>query len=179
VYTAWERDAEDKIKSGFFDGYDVIAIDSCTTLLDLIMDYILNINGRPGSWPHQDDYGPQMMTFISVIRTFAGMGKTLFVTGHLSLEKDDLSQAIYRVPIMTGKLKDKIPLIFSDVYATDAHNDGKGKITYTIQTVSDRRTPIIRSSIKGLNPSEDVTIDWSKDAVGQGLGGILKRERST
>lgn len=176
VYVAWEKDAEEKISSGFFDDYDVIAIDSCTTLLDLIMDYVLNINGRAGSWPHQDDYGPQMMTFISIIRTFAGMGKTLFVTGHLSMEKDELTQGIYRIPIMTGKLKDKIPLIFSDIFATDVTNDGKGNISYTIQTVADRRTPIVRSSIKGLEVFEDVTVDWSKDPVGQGLGGILNWE---
>jgi len=175
VYKRWEQDAEAKIKSGFFNNYDWIAIDSATTLLDIIMDMILNLNGRPGSWPHQDDYGPQMMTFTSIIRTFAGLGRGLYVTGHLSLEKDELSQSIYRMPIMTGKLKDKIPLIFSDIFATDSHNDGKGKITYSIQTVSDRRTPTIRCSIKGLNPSEDVTIDWKKPLSGQGLGRILSR----
>ena len=176
VYREWEVDADAKIKSGFFNAYDVIAFDSITTFLDLIMDRILNINGRPGSWPHQDDYGPQMMTFTSVVRTFASMGKMVYFTGHLALEKDELSQSIYRIPIMTGKLKDKIPLLFSDIFATDAHNDGQGKITYTIQTVSDRKTPTIRCSIKGLNPSEDVTIDWTKPIVGQGLGEILNWE---
>jgi hypothetical protein len=176
VYLQWEKHADKALKDGFFDQYDNIMFDSATTLLDLIMDRILNINGRPGSWPHQDDYGPQMMTFTSVMRTFVSLGKTLYVTGHLSMDKDELTQAIYRMPIMTGKLKDKIPLLFSDIFATDASNDGKGKVTHTIQTVSDRKTPIIRCSIKGLNPSEDVTIDWSKSIEGQGLGGILNWE---
>lgn len=177
VYLEWEKHADKCLKDGTFDKYDVIAFDSATTFLDIIMDRILNLNGRPGSWPHQDDYGPQMMTFTSVVRTFAGLGKTLYFTGHLSMEKDELTQAIYRIPIMTGKLKDKIPLIFSDVLAFDCQNDGRGKITYTIQTVSDRKTPTVRSSFKGLNPVQDVTIDWTKPVEGQGLGGLILNER--
>ena len=177
IYLNWEKDFDEKVSSGFFDDYDVIGMDSATTLLDLIMDRILAINGRAGAWPQQDDYGPQMVTFTNIVRTLTGMGKMIYFTGHLSLEKDELSQAIYRVPVMTGKLKDKIPLLFSDIFATDCQNDGKGNITYTIQTVGDRRTPTIRCSIKGLAPSEDVTIDWSEDVVGQGIGGLLNWEQ--
>ena len=177
IYLNWEKDFDSKLASGFFDSYDVIAVDSCTTLLDLIMDRILTINGRPGSWPQQDDYGPQMMTFTNIVRTLTGMGKMIYFTGHLELEKDELSQTIYRIPVMTGKLKSKIPLLFSDILATDVSNDGKGKVTYTIQTISDRRTPTIRCSIKGLLPHEDVTIDWSKDVLTQGIGGLLAWEQ--
>jgi hypothetical protein len=177
IYLNWEKDFDSKVASGFFSDYDVIAMDSCTTLLDLIMDRILAINGRPGSWPQQDDYGPQMMTFTNIVRTLTGMGKMIYFTGHLELEKDELSQTIYRVPVMTGKLKSKIPLLFSDIFATDVVNDGKGKVVYTIQTVSDRRTPTIRCSLKGLEPHEDVTIDWNKLPEGQGIGGLLKWEQ--
>ena len=177
VYLDWEKDFDKKLSSGFFEDYDVIAMDSITTLLDLIMDRILAINGRAGSWPQQDDYGPTMVTFTNIVRTLTSMNKTLLFTGHLSLEKDELSQTIYRVPVMTGKLKEKIPLLFSDIFATDCQNDGKGSITYTIQTVGDRRTPTIRCSIKGLEPFEDVTIDWSKSVEGQGIGGLLNWEK--
>lgn len=176
MYLNWEKDFDKKMSEGFFDNYDVIAIDSITTLLDLIMDRILAINGRSGSWPQQDDYGPTMVTFTNIVRTLAGLGKMIYFTGHLSLEKDELSQTIYRVPVMTGKLKEKIPLLFSDIFATDCQNDGKGNISYTIQTVGDRRTPTIRCSIKGLAPSEDVTIDWSSPVEGQGIGGLLNWE---
>ena len=176
IYLQWEKDFDAKVASGFFEDYDVIGIDSCTTLLDLIMDRILTINGRAGSWPGQDDWGPQMVTFTSIVRTFAGLGKMIYFTGHLSLEKDELSQGIFRIPVMTGKLKDKIPLLFSDIFATECQNDGKGNISYTVQTVGDRRTPTIRCSIKGLEPIEDVTIDWSKPPEGQGIGGLLAWE---
>lgn len=177
VYLAWEKDFAAKMESGFFNNYNVIGMDSCTTFLDLIMDRILTINGRPGQFPGQDDYGPQMVTFTNVVRTLAGMGKMIYFTGHIELEKDELSQTIYRVPVMTGKLKSKIPLLFSDIFSMECSNDGKGNVSYKIQTVQDRRTPTVRCSFKGLQPYEDVTIDWSKPVVGQGIGGILMREQ--
>ncbi|MDE3023479.1 MAG: hypothetical protein KGI54_16795, partial [Pseudomonadota bacterium] len=51
LYRMWEQDFDDKMASGFFDDFDVIGIDSATTLLDLIMDRVLTINGRSGTWP--------------------------------------------------------------------------------------------------------------------------------
>lgn len=177
TYLEWERDFDQKYNSGFFDSYDAIAIDSVTTLLDIIMDRILTINGRAGSWPGQDDYGPQMMTFTNIMRTLTGMGKLIYVTGHLKLDKDELTQRIFRLPLMTGQLRNKIPLLFSDIFIGEAENDGRGKIGYKIQTVPDRMTTCVRTSIKGLEAFEDVTIDFSKPVEGQGIGGILNWEK--
>lgn len=175
VYLDWEKDFESKIDSGFFDNFDVIGLDSCTTFLDLIMDRILTINGRPGQFPGQDDYPPQMVAFTNVMRTLNGLGKMIYVTGHLKTDQHELTKKILRQPMMTGQLREKIPLLFSDVLVTSAENDGKGNISYTIQTVADREV-IARTSIKGLNPVEDVTLDWSKPLDNQGLGGLLRWE---
>lgn len=174
VYSEWEKDFEARRAEGFFDSIDVIGMDSCTTLLDLLMDRILTINGRPGQWPQQDDYGPQMVTFTNIVRTLTGMGKLVYFTGHLMLDKDEISQKIFRQPLMTGRLKEKIPLLFSDILVAQGTMDEKtGKMQYTLQTTPDRQTPTVRCSIKGLEPFEDVTIDWSQPPEGQGLGGIL------
>lgn len=177
-YVAWEKDFSDKIESGFFDDYDAIGMDSATTFLDLIMDYVLTINGRAGAWPNQDDYGPQMVTFTNVVRTLTSMKKTLYFTGHLMYDKDDLTQKIYRFPVMTGRLKEKIPLLFSDILVTGHDVDKDNQSVYVIQTKPDNRTPTIRCSIRGLEMFENVTIDWAEDPVGQGLGGILAWEAS-
>jgi hypothetical protein len=48
LYLQWQSDFEDKLKTGFFDQYSVIGMDSATTFLDLVMDRILTINGRYG-----------------------------------------------------------------------------------------------------------------------------------
>lgn len=174
LYVEWEKDFNDKLNTGFFDQYDVIAFDSATTFLDLIMDRVLTINGRAGSWPQQDDYGPQMLAFTGVCRSLMAMGKTIFMTGHLETKQDQLTQRIMREPMMTGRLKTKIPLLFSDIYICEAENDGRGVVKHKIQTVPDRMTPTVRSSIKGLQPFEDVTLDFTKPLEGQGIGKFLK-----
>jgi hypothetical protein len=178
LYMQWQKDFEDKMASGFFDSYDVIGMDSFTTLLDLIMDRILTINGRPGQWPQQDDYGPQMMTFTNICRTLTSLGKTIYATGHLELKQDELSKKIYRSPMMTGRLKAKIPLLFSDIFIADTETDGKGGTSYRLQTVKDRITTAVRTSIRGLEAFEDVTLDWERPLDNQGLGRLLMLEKS-
>ena len=174
VFQRFEQEFDERLKSNFFDPYDWIAFDSTTTLLDLIMDRVLTINGRFGQWPHQDDYGPSMIAFINLCRTVTGMGKGLYMTGHLEVKQDDVTKKISNRPMMTGRLVQKIPLLFSDVFYTDTDLDDKGKIVYRVQTVPDGMNRTIRTSIKGLAPYEPVTIDFSQDPIGQGLGGILK-----
>lgn len=177
LYADWESDFNKRLMEGFFDKYDVIAIDSATTLLDLIMDRVMSINGRFGQWPQQDDYGPQMIAFINICRSLTGIGKMIYMTGHLDIRQDELTKRIFRKPMMTGRLATKIPLLFSDVFVSEASNDGKGASTWLLQTVPDRMTTNVRTSVKGLEPFENVTIDWSKSPVGQGIGGILQWEQ--
>ncbi len=177
LYVDWEKDFNARLKGGFFDNIDAILFDSATTLLDIIMDRTLSINGRAGSWPQQDDYGPQMNTFNAICRQLTAMGKTVVMTGHVEMKQDELTKRIYRYPMLTGKLRVKVPLLFSDIYLCEATNDGKGVTKHTIQTVPDRTMTTIRATLRGLNPVEDVTIDWKKPVVGQGIGGLLMRSR--
>jgi hypothetical protein len=175
LYVDWEKDFNDKLNSGFFDKYDVIAMDSATTFLDLIMDRILTINGRAGAWPQQDDYGPQMLAFTNVCRSLMSMNKIIFMTGHLEVKQDQLTQRIFRTPMMTGRLRTKIPLLFSDIFICEAENDGRGKVTHKIQTVPDRMTTTVRTSFKNLQAMEDVTLDFKKPLEGQGIGKLVRR----
>lgn len=175
LFVDWEKDFNERFEKGFFKNIDVIAFDSATTLLDLIMDRMLTVNGRAGQWPQQDDYGPQMMAFTSICRTLTSMGKTIFMTGHMETKKDELSGRILREPMMTGRLKKKIPLLFSDIFVTEVENDGRGGIKHKIMTVPDRMTPTVRTSIKGLQPYEDVTLDFTKPLEDQGLGKLMRK----
>lgn len=175
LYRSWEDDFDTKKANGFFDSYDVIGIDSCTTLLDMIMDGVLALNGRGGQWPQQDDYGPQMLAFQNIMRTLTSMGKIIYVTGHIEMKQDALTKRIFNSPLMTGRLKTKIPLLFSETLINIVEADTKGNVNYSVQTKPDRSSPIVRSSIRDAAFLEDVAIDFKKDPVGQGLGGLLKR----
>lgn len=173
LYTRWEEDFESKCASGFFDDYDCILFDSCTTFLDLIMDRILVINGRAGQWPNQDDYGPQMMTFSKIVKRAASLGKIIYFTAHTELKQDDVSKRVQQEFILTGRLKVKLPVLFSEVIMAGTDSDkSTGKSNYTIQTSPDREFPNVRCTLKQRKFKENVTIDWTKDPVGQGLGGL-------
>jgi hypothetical protein len=176
LYVEWEKDFDKRVNEGFFKDYDIIAFDSATTFLDLIMDRVLTINGRAGQWPQQDDYGPQMLTFTNVCRTLMALNKTIIMTGHMETKQDELTKKIFRQPMFTGRLRTKIPLLFSDIFVCEVENDGSGKTSHKIQTVPDRITTCVRTSFRDLKPFENVTVDWKKPAEGQGLGGIAMRE---
>lgn len=173
VYQLFESTFDERMKEGFFDQYDWIGFDSATTLLDLIMDRILTINGRLGSWPHEDDWGPQMIAFTNLARTVTAMGKNSFFTGHMQDKQNRKAGTSRRIPMMTGTMVQRIPLLFSEVLGCETDKDKEGKATYQLCTVRDPEFTVIRTSIKGLEPYEPVTIDFTKDPVGQGLGGIL------
>ncbi len=175
TFVEFEKDFDNKLNTGFFDPYDSIMFDSGTTLLGLIMDRVLTLNGRAGSWPQQDDYGPQMNVFQNICRTLTSLGKTVLMTGHLDMKKDELTGRIFRNPMVTGQLRTKLPLLFSDIFICEVENDGQGNMKHKIQTVPDRITTCVRTTVKGLQPFEDVTLDWKKPLEGQGVGGILKR----
>lgn len=176
LYAEWEKDFNDRVDGGFFDNIDNIMIDSATTFLDCIMDRVLTINGRYGTVPQQDDYGPQMLAFQNVCRQLVALGKNIYMTGHIEVKQDELTKRIWSQPMMTGRLRVKIPLLFSEIFIADAQ-ESNGKIKHRIQTAPDRLNTTVRTSIKGLDAFEDVTIDWTKDPIGQGLGGILEWER--
>ena len=174
AYLEFEKDFETRISDGFFHEYDWVGFDGCTTLLDMIMDRVLTINGRAGQWPQQDDYGPQMNAFTNIARTAMALGTGVYFTGHLELQQDQLSKRIFQTPILTGKLKAKIPLLFSEILALDAQADNKGNVNYRAQTKPDRTTPLIRCTKKELPQFLDVTLDWNTSLVGQGLGRLYK-----
>lgn len=177
LYLEWEKDFETKLADGYFDPFDVIALDSMTTFSDCVMDRVLAINNRGGMWPTQDDYGPQMSAISKVVRTFTSMGKTVYFTGHVEMKQDDLTKKIFRSPLFTGRLKAKLPLLFSEIYFMFADVSAKGGVKYTLQTKPDRMTPLIRCTIPGLEPFEDVTLDFSKPLEAQGVGAILARRK--
>lgn len=176
-YRRFETEFNERMQNGFFDQYDWVCFDGASTLLDLIMDRVLTINGRFGTWPHQDDHGPVMVAFTNICRNLTAMGKSTYMTGHLETRQDQVTQKIETRPMMTGRLVVKIPLLFSDVFASDVVQDKDGKSLYRIQTAPTEAIRTIRTSIKGLNVFEDVSIDFANDPAGQGLGGVINWER--
>jgi hypothetical protein len=173
VYVAWEKDFETKLQTGYFNTIDNICFDSFTTFSDVVMDRILEINGRPGHFPQQDDWTAQMSTIMNVVRTCASLNKVLVFTAHDEFKQDETTSRMQNVLMLTGKLKVKVPLVFSDIW----HMECKATATelkYVAQTRPDRMNPNVRCSFRDLDMHHDVTIkDWKRPKE-SGIGRILK-----
>lgn len=169
VYSRWEQDVDTRLEDGFFDAYDWVGFDSFTTLSSMVMDSVLALNGRPGMWPQQDDYAPQMNALTKIVRTFTGRGLGVYFTGHDELLQDKLTQRIITQPLMTGRLRATLPLLFSEVlhFQTEAENK---EVFYDCLTKPTRQVPLVRCSRRDFKPVEDITLDWSKPLDQQGLG---------
>jgi hypothetical protein len=101
------------------------------------------------------------------------LNKGCFFTGHMQDKQNQKTGTNRRVPMMTGTLIQRIPLLFSDIFGCETSKDAEDHVAYTLCTVRDGEFTVIRTAIKGLEPYEPVTIDFSKPVVGQGLGGVL------
>jgi hypothetical protein len=176
IYTAWEKDFEDKISSKYFEKNDItnMLFDSFTTFGDIVMDRVQAINGRTGQWPQQDDWTAQMNTIRNVVRTITGqMNLTLVCTGHERTLQDELTKRIINEVMLTGQLKAKLPLLFSDIWHMEVSmKDGKPR--YTAQTIPDKLNPTCRTSFRGLEQFVDVTIENWKTPTVYGIGKLMK-----
>ena len=161
------------VKTGGFDAYDNICFDSFTTFSDIVMDRVLQLNGRAGQFPQQDDWGGQMQTITNCVRTFVSMNKTLLFTAHDEFSQDKVTSRMQNIIMLTGKLRVKLPLLFSEILHLDCASTPT-EIKYQAQTRPDRINPAIRCTFRGLEMFEDMTIkDW-KNPKSFGLGRLLK-----
>ncbi len=173
IYIKWEIDFDKKVEEGFFTDYDNIVIDSFTTFSDVVMDRILKLNGRAGQFPQQDDWAAQMNTIKNVVRTLTGQqNMVLICTAHDQVKQDGDTKRIINQIMLTGQLRTKLPLLFSDIYHLECKSTEK-IISYVAQTRPDRMNPSVRCSFRDLDMFHDITIqDW-KNPQNYGLGKLL------
>jgi hypothetical protein len=176
-YVAWEEDFETKIEEGFFDDYDVIGFDSLTLFSDLVMDRILWLNGRSGKWPEQADWTAAINTISNVMRTLVALNKATYTTTHYDTKVNEKTGATSHVMTVIGRLRQKLPLLFSQVWLAYGDVDKDNQPRHFVQTQQDQDFPYLRSTRSiGVEFIEDVTIeDWSKPER-YGIGQILARK---
>ncbi len=174
TYPAFEADFQTRCAEGWFaeNGYDWICFDSITTLTDIIMDRVQFLNGRLGKHPEEADYTALMNLQRTIFRAAVGTGLKTFVTAHVEPYKDEFTGRISNRIMTTGRNRIRIPLLFSQIYATERDVD-QGKVTYSLHITGNRNYPFCRTSIKDLNPIEDITLDPNKPPEGQGLGAFV------
>lgn len=191
TYVNWENDFQMRLDKNWFTdkdveingvkgGFDVIGFDSLTTLTDIVMDRILQLNGRAGKNPELGDYGILTNTLARIVRNAAATDCIIFLTAHEQANQDKLLRTVSNEIMVPGQLKVKLPLLFSEIYHCTAEVDGKGNPQYKIATIAEDMYPLARCSQvlrdAGVGLIQDVTIK-TKDATESGLGPFIKRLR--
>lgn len=178
VYQRWVDDINQRAEKGYFDaeGFVWLGVDSLTFLAKAVMARQLYINNRYGQVEDLADYKIVGAKLSEVFLSITGLPQHILCTGHINTFQDDLTKKIETLLNLPGRARREFPLMFSNVWQAEATSEGAGPPRYHMRTVPDKRgLKDIRCSIRGLETIEDVTIDWRKDPVGQGIQGLLKR----
>lgn len=145
---AWEADyakLHDKVKSGEIK---TVILDSLTTFASALLQHyivtqtsikraIVGINAL-------QDYQLLDAHLTQIITSILGLNCNVVMTGHLTMEKDEATGAIQRVPLMSGKFAYKLPIFFEEVYVSKIEKGNYVAVTKTDSTY------ISRTQIKGL-----------------------------
>jgi len=178
TYIDFEVDFEEKLRTGFFKGYDAIGFDSMSTFQDIVMDRIMYLNDRFGKWPEQADWTATMNTIVNVMRTWTSIEDCVsYVTAHVEFKQEQESGKMQNLLSFIGKLKNKLPLLFSEIVLCYADRDAENKTRFYIQTKPDRHNPFIRCTKRGLNTVEDVTIENWNNPQKYGIGKLFSEEK--
>ena len=176
TYVNFEKDLEERLRTGYFDDIDAISIDSTTMLTDIVMDRVLHLNGRFGKQPEQTDYVATTNTIIKIYRTLLGLQKPIFVTGHIEYKQDEATGRMQNTMAFLGRLRQRLPIMFSEVWLAYGDLDRDKNMRYYVKTRQDRQNPFLRCTMRHIDNTEDVTIDFSKPVEGQGIFELLDRQ---
>lgn len=134
AYRAWEKEFNELRGSGFFEEVGTYVIDSLTTFSSCLMAAAMsgNKDQKPRNSkvrtfiPQLQDYQIQMYTIEDVLKICTGLPCNFVCTAHIQRNTDEVTGAIISSVMITGKLSQKLPLLFDEVYVTDYKNTSKG-----------------------------------------------------
>lgn len=172
VYIRWVEDLNERNKTGFFDNFDWLCIDSLSLLSNAVMDRQLWLNNRYGSIEELADFRIVGSKIADVFRSICSIPINIYCTGHLNSFQDDKSKKIETSINLPGKARNMLPLLFSNIWELRASTDEKA--TYNLLTRPEPRGfQGIRTTIRGLPPIVDVTIKDYTRAEQFGIGSLL------
>ncbi len=168
LYNRWRVDINKRALDGFFDGYDIVAFDSLTMLSKAAYDRVLYLQRKVKREDERTDYRLAGEAITNAVQSITSIPCTIYCTVHDQKQKEEVARA----PTIPGGSKTFIPRMFSDIFVTSIETTKEGA-KYMMQTRPDRRQTLVKTSVKGLELFEDVTIDFGRSPEGQGIGGIL------
>jgi hypothetical protein len=125
--------------------------DTLTTLAMSAMAEVLQIGGRSGQTPQQNDYLPQMTRIEHFIFGLTALPKVKHfrvVTAHDELAKDEITGGFIQQLHVTGKLSTRMFRFFDEIYFCERMGEGNNAKWQWV--TRQNRQVIARSQIPGL-----------------------------
>lgn len=139
AFENWDRAFTKDVTSGIFSQVGTYCLDSATTWAQTAMNIVLSKAGRSGGVPQQNDWYPQMILIEKSMRRIMDLPCDVVFICHDDAVKDELTGGLSRLPLLTGKLSKRIPLLFREMYYACTKRTSKG-IEYMWQTQADSQT---------------------------------------
>lgn len=148
AFKLWD-DNFDKLESAnVFEKVGTYVLDSATTWAQAVLNEVLKRSGRAGGVPQQNDWYPQMTIMEAAVKRILSLPCDVVFICHDDVLKDELTGRVMRAPLLTGKSRKRIPLLFSEIYFADVRRTPKGN-NYVWQMRKDA-TNEARSRLAGI-----------------------------
>lgn len=159
------------------DDIDTIVLDSLTSISDIVMDEVRRQQGRKLGDPFStvatkktideplqiQDWGAYLSLMKNLIVALRSTNKILIATGHIKVDKDELSGILRNFIAVPGQLATSIAGFFTEVWlfeATREKVDGEWTQSRTISTVPGiRQESLGLKTSLGLKPQEPIDIN--------------------
>lgn len=139
VFAEWDKEFHRRRKEGYFNIFATYGLDSLTTFSQVIMNYVLKKQGHAGGIPQtgagaDNDYVHQMLHLESSLAGIFSLPCDLIITAHPEADKDEVSGKMFVGPLITGKAKIRIPLLFDEMYYMRVEDTKDGGTKWLMQT---------------------------------------------
>lgn len=166
VFRDWEAHFINLYNGGFFEHVGTYVLDSVTTWSEALLTEVMNATGRVPDRdrlyldhrsnqrkgqldkmpiPEQRDYMVQMKTMTQLLALMTALPCDFVCIAHMHKTQDEATGKMEYSPLITGKLAQRFPLFFDEVYVATADNAGN----YFYQTQNDGKSPA-RSRLSNL-----------------------------
>lgn len=132
--------------------HQTLIIDSLTLFIDAMMADIIAENPgvkRVNGVPALQDFQIMNIQFKDAMSQLLGLPLHVIVIGHITSETNQETGKIYWKPLVPGKLADRLPQVFTEVYRAFVSHQKGGEVEYCLQTSSDGDY-VCRTQIPGL-----------------------------
>ena len=141
TFRKWDTVYHQMKKDGVFENIGTFVLDSLTTWCDAAMNVVLDRAGRAGQAPvstdwKKNDWSDQKTIVFNSIQDMLSLPCNVIMTAHPTTYQDRVTGATKSAPMLTGNLKDKVPLLFSYILYAVTEQDSSG-LHYKLLTQPD------------------------------------------